>query len=55
MNVQEKCFCTTPFALTVQQLQNMHATKYNQICMHTKDTTCLVQEPLTKFWWQGLR
>ena len=28
--------------------QNMHATKY-QICMHTRNTTCLVQESSNKF------
>ena len=32
-----------------QQLQNMHTTKYNKICMYTTDTMCLVQDSLTKF------
>ena len=31
-----------------QQLQNTHATKYNTICMHTINTSCLVQESLKK-------
>ena len=50
MKVQEKCFCIMPFFLTAvnymrfQQLQNTHATKDNQMCMHTRSTTCLVQE-----------
>ena len=61
MKVHEKCFCATPFVLTAenqmkfQQLQNLHAAKYNRIRMHTNDTTCPVQESLTKFPRRGQR